>query len=422
MKACDYKTEPTQREPASRSKRPDRDLAQVSGLQADINRSPRIVAHRSALQAMCGSAFQCHASDSKSDGPQEARMVPANETGMPDQIKNGVESLSGIDMSDVRVHRNSDKPAQLNALAYARGNDIHLGPGQERHLPHEAWHVVQQRQGRVKETVQMAGVGVNDEAALENEADQMGERLVTWGAGSELERSPSSTGAVPGPIQAFGTPNITEADAVELSPQADVEAAKDEDQVVIARVVTPTQRTPKTTDIKSGLFVSLTKMVARADASVSSASVTNPDAEAVADYVGQKLDNDRVKELIEFTTNLEKINGFAKESNVAYTIYIRIQKKYLTKSDSAEGGWMAKQAAPYEIVKSLKDDKHANVKNESMSNDQLTQALNTELDAEFISYVKTVGLAAAFEARPEDLVRYKRIMAAYFAAKRSEEA
>jgi hypothetical protein len=90
--------------------------------------------------------------------------------------------MSGMDMSDVRVHRNSHKPAQLNALAYAQGNDIHLGPGQEQHLPHEAWHVVQQRQGRVRETVQMAGVGVNDEVGLEREADLMGGYACSQGA------------------------------------------------------------------------------------------------------------------------------------------------------------------------------------------------------------------------------------------------
>ncbi|HET7867412.1 MAG TPA: DUF4157 domain-containing protein, partial [Burkholderiaceae bacterium] len=76
--------------------------------------------------------------------------------------------------SDVRVHRNSDKPGQLNALAYAQGNDIHLAPGQEQHLPHEAWHVVQQREGRVQATTQMAGMGVNDDVGLEAEADAMG--------------------------------------------------------------------------------------------------------------------------------------------------------------------------------------------------------------------------------------------------------
>ena len=101
--------------------------------------------------------------------------LQANNTGMPDNLKSGVESLSGMDMSDVKVHYNSSKPAQLSALAYAQGNDIHVGPGQEKHLPHEAWHVVQQRQGRVQPTMQMKeSVPVNDDPGLEHEADVMG--------------------------------------------------------------------------------------------------------------------------------------------------------------------------------------------------------------------------------------------------------
>jgi hypothetical protein len=50
-----------------------------------------------------------------------------------------------------------------------------LGAGQEKHLPHEAWHVVQQKQGRVKPTMQMKDkVNINDTAGLEKEADVMG--------------------------------------------------------------------------------------------------------------------------------------------------------------------------------------------------------------------------------------------------------
>jgi hypothetical protein len=98
-----------------------------------------------------------------------------NQTGMPDQLKTGMENLSGMDLSDVRVHFNSPQPAQLNALAYAQGNDIHLGSGQEQHLPHEAWHVVQQRQGRVEATTQLKdAVPINDDPGLEKEADVMG--------------------------------------------------------------------------------------------------------------------------------------------------------------------------------------------------------------------------------------------------------
>lgn len=77
-------------------------------------------------------------------------------------------------MSDVRVHAGSPQPAQVGALAYAQGNDIHLASGQERHLPHEAWHVAQQKAGRVQPTVQAAGVPINDSPALEAEADRMG--------------------------------------------------------------------------------------------------------------------------------------------------------------------------------------------------------------------------------------------------------
>jgi 5-methylcytosine-specific restriction endonuclease McrA len=102
-----------------------------------------------------------------------------NHTGLPDSLKTGIESLSGMRMDSVRVHYNSAKPAQLNAYAYAQGTDIHVGPGQEKHLPHEAWHVVQQAQGRVRPTMQMkGGVPVNDDEGLEREADVMGEKAL----------------------------------------------------------------------------------------------------------------------------------------------------------------------------------------------------------------------------------------------------
>jgi hypothetical protein len=101
-----------------------------------------------------------------------------NNTGLPNQLKSGIESLSGMSLDGVKVHYNSDKPAQLNAHAYAQGTDIHVAPGQEQHLPHEAWHVVQQAQGRVKPTTQMKGTSVNDDVGLETEADVMGAKAL----------------------------------------------------------------------------------------------------------------------------------------------------------------------------------------------------------------------------------------------------
>ncbi len=110
---------------------------------------------------------------------KEPFQLKPNDTGLPDQLKSGVENLSGFSLDDVNVHYNSSKPAQLQAHAYAQGTDIHLGPGQEKHLPHEAWHVVQQKQGRVKPSRQMKGkVNVNDDEGLETEADVMGAKAL----------------------------------------------------------------------------------------------------------------------------------------------------------------------------------------------------------------------------------------------------
>jgi hypothetical protein len=101
-----------------------------------------------------------------------------NKTGLPDNLKSGIEHLSGYSMDDVKVHYNSNKPAQLNAHAYAQGTDIHLASGQEKHLPHEAWHVVQQKQGRVQPTMQLKNkININDDDGLEREADVIGDQI-----------------------------------------------------------------------------------------------------------------------------------------------------------------------------------------------------------------------------------------------------
>lgn len=98
----------------------------------------------------------------------------------PTTWKAGIEDLSGFAMDDVRVHYNSDKPATVQALAYTQGTDIHVAPGQEQHLPHEAWHVAQQMAGRVEPTTEVGGLPVNDNPALEHEADVMGARANSY--------------------------------------------------------------------------------------------------------------------------------------------------------------------------------------------------------------------------------------------------
>ena len=120
--------------------------------------------------------------DNKPQTASQTKLVQSiqkkeNKTGLPNDLKLGIENLSGYSMDDVRVHYNSGKPAQLNALAYAQGMDIHVASGQEKYLPHEAWHVVQQMQGRVQPTMQLQEMSINDNEGLENEADIMGEML-----------------------------------------------------------------------------------------------------------------------------------------------------------------------------------------------------------------------------------------------------
>lgn len=116
-----------------------------------------------------------------------------NLTGMPDNLKEGIESLSGFSMDDVRVHYNSSKPATVQALAYTQGTDIHVAPGQEKHLPHEAWHVAQQMAGRVSPTTNINGMPVNDNVELEREADLMGEKAVQCKKSSHASENSSSS-------------------------------------------------------------------------------------------------------------------------------------------------------------------------------------------------------------------------------------
>jgi hypothetical protein len=120
---------------------------------------------------------------------------------LPDRLKGSLESLSGLDLSEVRVHRNSGKPDEMKALAYTHGREIHLAPGQDEHLPHEAWHAVQQMQGRVKPTIKAHGVSINDDAHLEREADQMGTKAASHSDGPGVGTARSTRHAATGVVQ-----------------------------------------------------------------------------------------------------------------------------------------------------------------------------------------------------------------------------
>jgi hypothetical protein len=133
--------------------------------------------HARLLEAWAGAAAPVAPFRTAGPQPLQSATLP-NRTGLPDRLKRGAEALSGLSMDDVRVHRNSREPAKLGALAFARGNEIHLGPGEDAHLPHEMWHVVQQKQGRVKATARLKSEGVNTDIALEAEADRASAMLM----------------------------------------------------------------------------------------------------------------------------------------------------------------------------------------------------------------------------------------------------
>lgn len=99
-----------------------------------------------------------------------------NKTGIPDGMKSRFERSSGLSLGDVRVHYNSEKPAQLRAHAYTQGSEVYVAPGQEKHLPHELGHVVQQKSDMVRPTGEIGGVPLNTDEALESGADRIAEK------------------------------------------------------------------------------------------------------------------------------------------------------------------------------------------------------------------------------------------------------
>lgn len=114
--------------------------------------------------------------------PLQRRVVSKNYGSLlPACLKAGMEAVSGVSLQRVRVHYNSDLPAQVNAHAYAQGGDIYLAPGQEHHLPHELGHVVQQSLNMVQPTTTVNGLPVNDDPKLEDHATELGEKALLQG-------------------------------------------------------------------------------------------------------------------------------------------------------------------------------------------------------------------------------------------------
>ncbi|MGE3511900.1 MAG: DUF4157 domain-containing protein [Vicinamibacterales bacterium] len=148
--------------------------------------------HAAAAPHLDAGAVVQRFADRRPEAAAQRRLVDAIEgapmgstvaDGLPPRLRAGLESLSGLPMSDVRVHYDSTRPTDFDARAFASGRDIHLAPGEARHLPHEAWHVVQQAQGRVGA---LHPEDINSDPTLEREADVMGARAARTGLTADV--------------------------------------------------------------------------------------------------------------------------------------------------------------------------------------------------------------------------------------------
>lgn len=155
------------------------------------------------------------------DTVQAKSDVIPNKTGLPDNLKAGIENLSGLSMDDVKVHYNSSKPADINARAFTQGTDIHVASGQEKHLPHEGWHAVQQAQGRVQPTMQMRGnVKINDDAELEKEADVMGVKAATFSYTTQQETQGNKSQSLANEVSQKQSGGVSTLQFVDNRPEA----------------------------------------------------------------------------------------------------------------------------------------------------------------------------------------------------------
>lgn len=161
----------------------------IQSLKRDVH--PIHALHKSVGNRNVARLIQAkHLQSDLNDTDKAKQGSSSGNTALPTHLKSALESLSGTDLSGVRVHYNSPKPAQLNALAYTQGQDIYVGNGQEKYLPHEGWHAAQQAQGRVSPTTQIKGMGANNDEDMEREADVMGAKSLQMAQTERANKMP----------------------------------------------------------------------------------------------------------------------------------------------------------------------------------------------------------------------------------------
>jgi hypothetical protein len=142
-----------------------------------------------------------------------AAIRPGGGRPIADPVRRRMEAALGHDFGSVRVHTDDARAPRIGALAFARGEHLHFAPGAyrpesaagRRVLGHELAHVVQQRERRVRPN-RPGPLPLNDEPALEREADAHAARAVHGGAsragaGTIMAGPAAASPAPAGPVQ-----------------------------------------------------------------------------------------------------------------------------------------------------------------------------------------------------------------------------
>ncbi|MFG2641562.1 DUF4765 family protein [Streptomyces sp. NPDC048370] len=331
---------------------------------------------------------------------------------LDDSTRADMETRFGTDFSHVRIHDDSAaraSAAEVGARAYTSANHIVVGDGgsDDHTLAHELTHVIQQSSGPVSGTDHGDGLRVSDPSdRFEREAEATATKVMSapvqrhateqadahavgahahgahahghsHSGSSAVQRMP----AAPEDGQAEGGRKFDLQDEVPGSSGEDHVAGlsgDSEEEVYLKRGVTPTQKKWLVKEMIRGSFVSFQKILKEPDE-----NATKPDREHVDGYLHQTR-NEETAQLIEFTSDPKVATIFASESRFAYVFTIRIKRKYLEKGSQSEKGWMAKQAAPYEIVAIERSDTTKDDGLTMLTEGEFREAVRKEEMAEFL--------------------------------------
>ncbi len=105
-----------------------------------------------------------------------------DKTGLPDDVRQGMEEAIGGNFSSVQFVTESKKAEEVGALAFTQGKNVEFAPGQFKPdttaglelIGHELTHVDQQDKGTVEPTMEIGEMLVNDDKSKETEADDKG--------------------------------------------------------------------------------------------------------------------------------------------------------------------------------------------------------------------------------------------------------